>query len=662
MLSLIPAMTVALALSAAPPTLDADIETALGTAGLNPKTARFDPMILRFFQSGEFRTPLFSAMHEDPWRAPWFVDPFRRQIAAAATRPNESLMTGAAMLGLGTRRTLLGNPIAHAEEQAKKPGALRAMLDAMRERGLIRGEVPPLDQVPDNVQRAASLVLDVALSSVAYRRSAFGGAADLADRFARAARDEFDSDDPERVQEDLRFLRKADLRPLFAAGHDLAMAAVAAQTLAETTPADQAYEWSLDTAWGWIVLSGGKGATHPSRPTLLVIDTGGDDTYIGVPATQSVNNWCAVVLDTSGNDRYLSDPALTTTAVANWDRRRERSGFGPCQALFGVSILLDRRGDDLYRTHRPGLASAYLGMALLHDSEGADVYDAYTNAQGCGYFGVALLEDAAGQDRYSAFQNVQGYGRTAGFGAIVDRAGDDVYAANDEALDFPSSQSPQHNTSMAQGAGYGRRADYLDGNSLSGGVGLLFDLAGNDSYSCGVFGQGVGYWEGVGMLWDAQGDDVYKGQWYVQGASAHFAIGYLEDEAGDDRYEALLNMAQGAGHDFGTGFLFDGAGRDSYVAPNLSLGAGNANGMGWFVDFGGDDRYDSKGVTLGKGAEAAKGSLRQRGLCLGVFMDLGGADAYPSQATWARNAVRTVNVTDRGPTPPQSQLGVFWDR
>ena len=58
--------------------------------------------------------------------------------------------------------------------------------------------------------------------------------------------------------------------------------------------------------------------------------------------------------------------------------------------------------------------------------------------------------------------------------------------------------------------GNGRRGDYLDGHSLAGGVGILFDQEGIDHYVSGVFGQGVGYWEGVGILWDAAGDDVYQ--------------------------------------------------------------------------------------------------------------------------------------------------------
>ncbi|HVL38244.1 MAG TPA: hypothetical protein VM328_02525, partial [Fimbriimonadaceae bacterium] len=286
----------------------------------------------------------------------------------------------------------------------------------------------------------------------------------------------------------------------------------------------------------------------------------------------------------------------------------------------------------------------------------------YRDSLGYGEYGVGVLEDVLGSDTYEGFNQVQGVGQTMGGGLLADREGSDTYRANDEVIDFPSPQSAQHNVSMSQGAGNGRRSDYTTGHSLAGGIGILYDGGGDDQYSCGVFGQGVGYWMGVGLLFDSSGHDRYLGQWYAQGASAHFAIGYLEDEAGDDTYTAPMNMAQGAGHDFSVGGLVDRAGDDKYVAPNLSLGAGNANGIGFLLEFGGNDTYASSGWTLGKGAEAPKGSMRTRALCLGLFIDFGGNDTYPAQATWAKNGSRTANWTDRGPTPAESQLGVFWDR
>jgi hypothetical protein len=213
-------------------------------------------------------------------------------------------------------------------------------------------------------------------------------------------------------------------------------------------------------------------------------------------------------------------------------------------------------------------------------------------------------------------------------GLLLDVSGNDTYIANDTDIKFPSAQSTEHNGSLSQGFGFGRRGDYLDGHSWAGGVGMLVDGAGNDNYSCGIFGQGGSYWYGVGILADEGGDDSYLGQWYCQGSAAHFALGILQDSAGNDKYTGKMNMCGGAGHDFSLGWLEDRAGNDAYDMPNLSLGGGNANGVGVFWDCAGDDSYLTSGVTLGQASVAGSGSVRDFIMCLGVFVDGGGRDTY----------------------------------
>jgi hypothetical protein len=214
-------------------------------------------------------------------------------------------------------------------------------------------------------------------------------------------------------------------------------------------------------------------------------------------------------------------------------------------------------------------------------------------------------------------------------GVLMDIKGNDNYMANDSTIDFPSSQAKEHNTSMCQGVGFGWRADFIDGHSLAGGVGMLLDAEGDDLYSAGVFAQGCAYWYGVGILTDEKGDDNYSGIWYVQGSGAHFGVGILNDGEGDDHYRATINMAQGAGHDFTIGYLLDESGDDVYHAPNLSLGGGNANGVGIFWDKSGNDKYNVEAATtLGRANIGSRGSLRDHMLCLGLFLDTGGQDKY----------------------------------
>src|SRR5687767_6253323 len=121
------------------PVIDSDLETALGTAGLTTRSARFDENLLRFFRQGEFTTPLYDAWSENPWRVPFYAQVLRSEIMTATGKPSELVMAGGRQLGVGTRRTLLGNPNQVEEDKAKKEGALAAILAEMKRQRLITG-------------------------------------------------------------------------------------------------------------------------------------------------------------------------------------------------------------------------------------------------------------------------------------------------------------------------------------------------------------------------------------------------------------------------------------------------------------------------------------------------------------------------------------------
>lgn len=641
--------------------LDNLFETALGTAGLNLESAKFDPATLPFYYKPQFESLLARQVSQSPWRTPWLMRNFRDELSTSTDRPADVLATASRLMGTGVTRSLIGNPIARAEEGARRRGALTTVLNTYRERGILRGPVPSFGGVPDPVQEAAALVLLTALDVSAMRRAALLKVNAPEAYYNRLRSASVDSNDPEMAARMFLEEERVDLPFLLAGAQDLALASTAARGRLLGVAADEKFDVRISTVWGDILLTGG-GATEHTGTFFLIIDTGGNDTYYSLPATKSITNWTSIVLDGDGNDRYLSDRALATSAVADWPGRKGTEAIGPGAAYLGYAMLFDQRGDDLYRSHRPGLAAAFVGASILSDNDGRDVYDTYTQALGFATFGAAVLEDTSGNDSYRGFNAVQGHGGVNGFAALLDRQGNDRYEANDQVIDFPSPQTGQSNVSLAQGAGVGRRADFTDGHSQSGGIGLLMDGDGDDVYRCGVFGQGVGYWGGFGGLLDRAGNDRYEGRWYVQGSAAHFATGYLEDELGADTYVATMNMAQGSGHDFSLGMLLDREGGDSYQAPNLSLGSGNANGIGAFLDFGGNDVYASSGLTLGRAAEAPKGSLRERCLTLGLFYDGEGVDTYPDSTNWARNAARITNWTDRGFTASESQLGIFWDR
>lgn len=671
------AIMLALAAQGAP-SFESEFDTALGAAGLTTQTARLDANLLRLFGPTEFTHPFYSALQEKPWRMPFYADNIRREMVAFVGLPSDQLNTIMRLGAVGSRRTLLGSPIPGAEAEASKADGLERVLQSLKQAGVIKGEIPSLNGVPADVKAAAALVLNSMNGALPFRRLALRAIPDVADAYTFVSlrgRDELAGEDFDRM---VRTQRSVDLGYFGAAAHDIFYATyrlagadrgttdtapkAAAQRLKAVSPQIK-YDVEIDTTWGVIKLTGGSDTTHADRPTLLVIDTGGNDTYVNCPSNASAGNWASVVIDTQGNDKYLSDPALATTDVEKFAQRKNGGAKpGPGGALFGITALVDLQGDDRYSSHRCAFGSGRFGFAMVEDEQGNDRYDAYADSLGYGNGGYGLLEDLSGSDTYLCFTQSQGSAGVRGAGLLVDRTGNDRYLANETVIDFPSPQSDKHNVSLAQGASIGRRGDYIDAHSLAGGVGILYDGAGDDEYRAGVFGQGVGYWEGVGMLIDGAGTDKYTGQWYVQGAAAHFAIGYLEDLGGDDEYVAPMNMAQGAGHDFSQGWLLDREGNDSYKAPNLSLGGGNANGMGVFIDLLGDDKYESSGLTLGKASEATPTGFRSRALCLGVFMDLAGNDVYPTGSAWAQNGNRTANWSSKSLTAAESQVGVFWDR
>lgn len=637
-----PLASFCLASALAAPDWGPQLDEALRSLGLDQSTARIDRPLLRLYEKGEFAPLIYSTLQEDPWRTPFYTQAKREDFLRAAGKPSDLMASGGAWLGWGVRRTLLGNPNASAEAAAATPEGQAKVLGTRA------------DGVPEPVRRAAALIIltaEAAQPELDRTLARLGGLAS-AGAILEGSREgaEFPAI--------LDLYRKFEPSRLMATSHDLALAVQTAAVWAEAVPPDQRYSARFPTKWGEVILRGGQNDRDDLSGAFLLIDTGGDDSTRG--AASALGRF-SIHIDTHGRDQYLSDWELGSQKVEAFAGRKEGKGLGPASARLGFSMLVDSRGADLYRSRFMSLGAGDLGFSALLDKEGDDQYDAYSSAQGYGLFGAGVLEDLAGNDRYEGFTLVQGASLTQGLGLLVDRAGNDAYIANDTVIDFPSAQSAQHNASLSQGSSFGRRADYSDGQSLAGGVAILLDGAGSDTYSCGVFGQGVGYWMAVGALWDVGGSDQYQGQWYVQGASAHFAVGILEDDQGDDAYTALMNMAQGAGHDFSLGFLRDGGGSDRYQAPNLSLGAGNANSVGWLLEQGGDDTYAASGFTLGRASTHSPG-LRSRALNLGVFLDLGGKDTYPPASDWATDGALSPLVATPAPFPRERALGVFLDR
>jgi len=370
----------------------------------------------------------------------------------------------------------------------------------------------------------------------------------------------------------------------------------------------------IDTPLGPIVLRGtnnGGGADD----ALIVIDFGGADEF----RTPKDPVWrpVRILVDLDGDDMYLA-----------------QSPFAWGATLCGISVLVDAGGDDDYRGADWSLGCALGGMALLHDRAGHDRYMGGLGTQAVGIFGNGVLIDDEGDDEYHAGLFAQGFASTGGRGTLVDRRGDDLYVAGRDEEDMW--RRPGTWITFAQGSSYSHRFGHIleeEGQprrwkmtgQLAGGLGELYDGAGNDRYAADVFGQGAAYWYSLAVLVDLGGDDHYRASWYGQGVGTHAAVGCLVDVAGNDSYHSR-NTSQGCGHDFSAGILVDHAGDDRYRSMGLSQGAGNAlSGIGVLIDEAGDDVYHCDDGAWGfmrpenKSPEASP---------YGFFLDLGGTNRY----------------------------------
>jgi hypothetical protein len=653
------------------------MDAALAKIGLTKQTARIDRDNMNIYGGDRYRLQLFDLFMNDPYKMPDYVPVLCRSALSNCNSIGLSVMFASLRVKAGVRRGLLSNPVTDYEKliygdtmKTRVPVAdplAKAIADLYEDAP--EGLQNPKSKIqnrgvtallPDSLNRALALLVKVSDEALEWRDLAFARLSPAQrKKLYRASIDYLVSLDSDTTQEEVSRLvegaiGRIDYEYLNLGATDLGLVLDSVVPRLSRMKLPDSLHFSCSTPLGRIVVNGRENNTYeydPHDPPFIILDLGGDDSYTVGASNLSVDNPISILIDLGGNDRYESDA-------------KNRPAFGG--ALLGYSFLVDLQGNDLYRSKNLTQGSGVYGVGVLWDGAGNDTYDAYTVAQGGGSFGLGVLVDKSDDDVYRGYQQCQGYGYTKGCGVLIDSTGNDRYIANDSNIVFPAAQSKEHNTSLAQGMGFGKRADYSDGHSLAGGVGVLIDGTGDDSYSCGIFGQGCSYWYGVGILGDLAGNDSYNGIWYVQGAGAHFGVAMQWDAAGNDHYKATMNMAQGAGHDFTVGWLMDDAGNDIYDAPNLSLGGGNDNGFGYFWDKGGDDVFNvTAGTTLGRAnITAPRGvGLRDYMMCLGVFLHTGsGHCTYPKDKPFAK--VGTIwtqaGLNDKEPIPTEKGVGLDW--
>jgi hypothetical protein len=606
-------------------------DSALSQLGLTCEDIRFDQDEMANWGGDLWRTNYFSMFHKNPLKLPKYGELNLKRFSEDITNIPRLLSWAGARIDYSVYRGLIGDQL---EKYTSYPDSIPRP-SITRDKGVLPAQ--ELSQLRRKIDLFYSIVDD---SSHLFIQAVN----EVATWISREELFEYfvnENEQYDRVIEELAPL--VDFNRMFAGAQDIAEAI---KRMADSLEfiSFPVTKREMITERGLIVVGTARNDNYEYPvPPLLIIDGGGDDIYQFSGYHEEYP--LSAIIDVSGNDKYISSDTT-------------QPGIGG--AIMGMSVVVDKAGNDYYEGTTITQGCGIFGVGILLDYQGDDVYVAQSYSQGSGTFGVGIHADSSGNDSLYCIVLSQGFGHTKGCGLLINYDGNDKYIAEDDTVINPASQTEEHNASLAQGVGFGKRADYIDGHSWAGGVGILCDMKGDDVYSAGLWAQGTAYWFAVGMLLDGGGDDSYSGIWYVQGSGAHFAVGYLDDFGGDDRYKATMNMAIGAGHDFTVGYLNERGGNDTYDVPNLSLGGGNANGIGIFHDHSGDDVYNTNaGTTLGRANVSTKGA-REFLHVFGIFIDGGGNDTYNEE--YAKNNSRWIGPKTDPEGDNPYEIGVGIDR
>lgn len=399
-----------------------------------------------------------------------------------------------------------------------------------------------------------------------------------------------------------------------------------ARKLKQSNFLNQVKTLEIETPFGKIAIGGKEDNTYVGD-YILIVDVGGNDVYnlSNINKYNSQAYKTRVIVDLSGDDKYLG------------------GNYSLGGAYFGNSILLDFAGNDLYSGGDVSIGAAMFGVGIVHDYAGNDMYRSGSLSQGAAAFGVGLLIDDGGNDQYSAVSYSQGFGYTKGFGMIRDGYGNDTYSSIASNVDVLRYSARYLN--FNQGAACGVRP------VAAGGLGFIFDYAGNDIYNADIYGQASSYWFSFAAIVDKEGDDRYSAHQYAQGAGIHLSSAVLADLSGNDVYYAY-GVSLGCGHDLGFGALLDKSGNDAYTAGDLSIGSGNANAISLFLDIQGNDIYQSFNSANTFGFS----DYRRFYGFFGIFVDGNGDDKYPSHKRNGYSSYKSfIGMFDDEPSKPETK-------
>jgi hypothetical protein len=375
----------------------------------------------------------------------------------------------------------------------------------------------------------------------------------------------------------------------------------------------------IDTPSGAIII-GGKGQNtyqlDQMRDVACVIDLGGGNTYY--EGSVGLDRPVLVVIDLGGNNTFSGkNPGIQGGAV------------------LGVSMLLVVGDNNTYDAQDIAQGSALAGVGIQIDYGGNNRYRGIRRLQGQALCGIGVLIGRGGHNDYRAALWAQGMGGPLGFGLLDNVKGNNHYYCGGMWRNSYYPETPGYE-GWGQGVGAGLR------QVSSGGIGVILDGGGENTYEFDYLAHGGGYWCGLGFARDFGGNtkrlitqrDYYgrprayqSYQRFGCGWGCHYTMGFLFDDSGDDVYEGTI-MGSGMAWDCSMGVLCDFGGNDRYRATGGTVqGNGAQMGFGVLFDYNGDDVYE--GYTQAYASPAT--SYHHMPECGGNFsfvVDYGGKDRY----------------------------------
>jgi len=253
----------------------------------------------------------------------------------------------------------------------------------------------------------------------------------------------------------------------------------------------------LDKAGDDLYYSGFFAQSAAMFGAAYLYEGGGDDAMRAFSCAQAFSSvkGCAILDEAGGDDVYYAGGEYLHKPLLEYNYRAFAQGYSigmRPRASGGISVLLDREGNDLYQGEVYAQGCSYwYSLGILLDLSGDDFYSAVQYAQGSGiHLSVGLLGDYSGSDHYySRFGPSQGEGHDLAVGWLIDKRGNDNYQVsgglgvgltNSVGIFVDSGGDDTYSTREEVGIGDANRA------RDAGGVGVFLDLGGKDTYPTGT--------------------------------------------------------------------------------------------------------------------------------------------------------------------------------